>query len=299
MIHFGLCCIFRKENIHFKTTTARYLTTLKNRKENPLDHIDSLILENVAALRQSIEYCATHGIGTFRVTSRLFPLFTHPEFGYRLKKLPHYRKIVEGLHECKSLAKKLRIRLTFHPDQFVVLNSLSEKVVTNSIQELEYHALVADLIGADVLTLHAGGRFGDKKAALERFQKNLKRLSQSVLEKLALENDEINFSPVDLLPLCKKTGLPLVYDVHHHRLLPDSLSIEEASIQAYKTWGKKEPLFHISSPKTKQKPRSHHDYINPKDFPESWFQFPRLTIEIEAKAKEVAIFKLKKEMNRL
>ena len=58
----------------------------------------------------------------------------------------------------------------------------------------------------------------------------------------------------------------MVYDVHHHRCKPDKYSIEEATRLALKTWkDAREPLFHISSPKTgwnSINPRNHSDFID-------------------------------------
>jgi UV DNA damage endonuclease len=93
--------------------------------------------------------------------------------------------------------------------------------------------------------------------------------------------------------MCADTGVPLVYDVHHHRCLPDGLSIEAATEQAAATW-KREPLFHISSPIEGwrgPKPERHHDYIDPRDFPSAW-KNRVLTVEVEAKAKELAVLQL-------
>jgi UV DNA damage endonuclease len=94
-----------------------------------------------------------------------------------------------------------------------------------------------------------------------------------------------------LLPVCRAEGIPLVYDAHHHRCCPDGLSVEAASVAAAETWGKREPLFHISSPLEGwcgPRPGRHHDYIDPKDFPAGWLKL-RLTVEVEAKAKELAV----------
>jgi UV DNA damage repair endonuclease len=44
-----------------------------------------------------------------------------------------------------------------------------------------------------------------------------------------LENDDRLFAVRDLLPLCTRTGVPLVYDVHHHRCNPDGLDVEAAT----------------------------------------------------------------------
>lgn len=42
----------------------------------------------------------------------------------------------------------------------------------------------------------------------------------------------------------------------------------------------------------------HHDYIDPKDFPTCWLDLD-ITVEVEAKAKELAVLKLKKDLKKL
>ena len=41
--------------------------------------------------------------------------------------------------------------------------------------------------------------------------------------------------------------------------------------------------------------RKHHDYINPADFPETWKSM-EITVEVEAKAKELAVMRLMKAL---
>ena len=57
-------------------------------------------------------------------------------------------------------------------------------------------------------------------------------------------------------------------------------------------------MFHISSPLEGwggPKPKRHHDFIDVKDFPACWLG-KKITVEVEAKAKEVAVEKLKIEL---
>ena len=117
---------------------------------------------------------------------------------------------------------------------------------------------------------------------------------------LTLENDDRVYTPADLLPVCRDTGLPLVYDVHHHRCLPDGMTVEKATTLALETW-RREPLFHLSSPLGGWgggDARKHHDYIDPEDFPECW-QNLNITVEVEAKAKakELAVLQLKETLH--
>ncbi|MFO0958598.1 MAG: UV DNA damage repair endonuclease UvsE [Isosphaeraceae bacterium] len=296
MIRLGLCCIFRDEPIKFASTTAAAIGRLQ--RPEALAKLSRLCLANADALLAALRFCADAGIGCFRVNSQILPLRTHPTCGYEVDDLPEGEEIVRRFRACGEFAAQKSLRTCFHPDQFVVLNSPRPEVVESSIRELEYQAEVAAWIGADVLNIHGGGAYGDKKKALEDFGRNLGRLSPGVRGRLTVENDDKIFSPADLLPVCRAYGVPLVYDVHHHRCHPDDLTAEEATREAASTWDR-EPLVHISSPLDGwhgPRPERHHDFIDIADFPDGWRAMD-LTVEVEAKAKEAAVLKLMAELN--
>ncbi len=296
-LRFGLCCIFKEQSIKFSGTTARVLSRL-TRKEQLLK-LSNLCLSNAKALTEAIEFCSENGIGSFRVLSQIMPLKTHPDCGYDLKDLPESEEIRSSLLETERFASQNDIRLTFHPDQFVVLNSPRDDVVAASVSELLYQAEVAEIIGADVINIHGGGAYGNKDEALKRFERNFRKLPVRVRRLLTIENDDRVYTPRDLLPVCENIGVPLVYDVHHHRCLPDGMSVEETTQRALPTWNR-EPLFHISSPIegwNGPKPHRHHDYVDIDDFPDCWKDL-NITVEIEAKAKELAITRLMEELHQ-
>jgi UV DNA damage endonuclease len=88
--------------------------------------------------------------------------------------------------------------------------------------------------------------------------------------------------------------------VHHHRCLPDALNVAAATFKALSTWDR-EPLFHISSPLERERipaDRRHADTIDVRDFPTDWRSLD-ITVDVEAKAKEVAIEKLRNDLARL
>ncbi len=291
MIRLGLCCKFQAEPIHFYTATARYTAGLSLKQR--YNKISQLCLRNALSLVMAIEYCGKNNIGSFRINSQILPLKTHPDIKYSLDSLPDAKEIKSTFNLCKKRAQSLQVRLTFHPDQFILLSSADPQVTKKSIEELEYQAQVSQMVGADVINIHAGGVYGDKKAALERVGYALTRLNKAVRQRLTFENDDRSYTPSDLLAFCKKHSVAFVYDVHHHRCLPDDLTVEQATALALKTWNR-EPLFHISSPKekwTSPNPRWHHDYIDIKDFPQCWRNLD-ITVEVEAKAKELAVKKL-------
>ena len=295
-IRLGLCCIFLEQPIKFRNTTVKAVRNME--RAAALAKLSALCLANAEALQASLQFCADNGIGCFRINSQILPLKTHSDCGYDVCELPDAHEIVRQFQGCGEYAKNNDIRTTFHPDQFVVLNSPRPDVVERSICELEYQSEVAEWVGADVANIHGGGAYGNKQEALDRFARSLSRLSARARSRLTLENDDTTYTPSDLLPLCRAEGVPLVYDVHHHRCHQDGLSEEDATEHAIGTWDR-EPLFHISSPMEGwkgPKPKRHHDFIDVKDFPAFW-RDRELTVEVEAKAKEVAVLKLMKHLD--
>jgi UV DNA damage endonuclease len=289
LIRWGLCCQFLDSPIKFRTATHRYCSTLTNAAR--AQYLSAIALANATALADAIERCASLGIGAFRITSGMMPLVTHPASGYSIESLPDALSILSELERARVLSRQLDIRLSFHPDQFVVLNSESEAVVTSALKEMEHHALIANLIGAEALTLHAGGGVGGVEKALARLDKGVDRLSAAARGLLALENDDRTYGPAQLLPFCEAREIAFVYDVHHHRCNPDEMSVGEASERAAATWNGREPWMHLSSPRdgwSSSNPRSHAEYIDAPDLPEEWMD-KRMTIDVEAKAKERAV----------
>ena len=175
-----------------------------------------------------------------------------------------------------------------------MINSPRPDVVAASVRELEYQAEVAEWVGADVVNIHGGGAYGDKATALDRIRETCtKAFAASTGSRLTVENDDTIYTPSDLLSLCRAEGIPLVYDVHHHRCHRDDLTEVEATERAIATWNR-QPLVHLSSPLdgwSGPKPERHHDFIDIKDFPQCWYGRD-LTVEVEAKAKEVAVLRL-------
>jgi UV DNA damage endonuclease len=296
MIRLGLCCKFASEPIKFRTTTATAIGRMA--RQDALAKLAGLCRDNASALLAALEYCDRHGVGDFRISSRFLPLKSHPSLGYQIDELPGREEILAALRACREFAAQRSLRTTLHPDQFVVLNSQTPGIVADSLRELEYHGEVAEWIGVDVINIHAGAAYGDKRAALERFRAVLPRLSDRVRKRLTLENDDRLFTPRDLLPICRAEQIPLVYDVHHHRCHPDGLGEAEATLAALETW-KREAVFHISSPLNGWDGphiRRHSDYIDPGDFPACWRDLD-VTVEVEAKAKELAVHRLKRELD--
>ncbi len=302
MITWGLCCCFAAEPIKFRRSTATAMA--KFARAEQLQRLSALVLSNANSLLTALQACVRLQIGAFRINSELFPLATHPQVGYDLDELPAAEAIKAALIRARTYAAERQLRLSFHPDQFVVLNSPRPEVAASSVAELLHQNRMAEWCGATEINLHGGGVYGDKATALQRLRKNIAALPEAVRGRLTLENDDCSFTVTDLEPVCREMQLPLVYDVHHHRVNPDGLSIAAASALAAQTWEHRGclPHLHLSSPvlawTATGNHRPHADYIDSRDIPECWANCD-LVVDVEAKAKELAIRKLLQERPEL
>ena len=298
MLRLGLCCIFREEPIRFRRTTAKYLATFPRTEQ--LRRLGELCAHNARSLRAALAFCRDRGIMDFRINSQILPLKTHPTIGYSMEALPDFEKIIGLFKDCGRLSRAGGLRTTFHPDQFILLSARDQGIIDRSVADLAYQAEVADWVGADVINIHGGGAYGDKASSLKRLRRQIDRLPTAVRNRLTLENDDRTYTPADLLPVCRDMDLPLVYDVHHHRCLPDGFNIERTTELAMATWHR-EPLFHLSSPANPwgaANPKNHHDFIDAADFPACWRTLD-VTVEVEAKAKELAVMKLQRDLETM
>lgn len=275
-------------------TSSTNVTYTEFTKNNDLSKIDKVIISNLEALENIIDYNIKNNIHFYRLTSKLIPLATKEdvEFDYIDKFQNYYKKIGKKINSSK-------MRVDFHPDQFCVLNSTKKEVVLNSIKILEYHYKLLEALNIKdkVIILHIGSNTFGKENSLKRFINNFKKLPIYLQQSIVIENDDKIFNIEDCLYLNKILNIPIVLDYHHHICNPGSLNIEEV----FNTW-KITPKIHFSSPKNKTKKefRSHNDYINILDFIDFLNIIKNintnLDIMLEAKGKDDALFRLVRQL---
>ncbi len=291
-MNLGYACI--NLSLGKKITTNRSMIK-KTLNQRGLDYVSELALKNASDIIKILEWNKSKGIYLFRLSSAIIPWGDHID----LTTLKDYDAIKYELKKAGDYAKQNGMRITSHPGPFVVLTSPKETVVNNAIADLELHAKIFDMMGLsntpyNAINIHCNGVYGDKATAMDRFIANFKRCSKSVRNRLTIENDDkaTMYSVKDLMYIHDRTGIPIVFDYHHHQFCTGGLSEEKALKLAATTWPDDiTQLTHYSESKAlhennnKIKPQAHADYIN---------QLPNtygitIDIEVEAKAKELAI----------
>lgn len=191
--------------------------------------------QNLACLYRIMEYNVQHGLFFFRLTSDLVPFASHEVNKYNWQE--HFKMTFRKLG---NYIKSNNMRISMHPDQFVVLNSPNEQTVKNSVAELLYQATVLDLMGLDTtakLQIHGGGAYGDKPSAIQRFAEVYHSLlPDAVKARLCVENDDRTYTLQDCLQLHEETAMPIIFDNFHHECVHNGEPMREAVQMAASTW---------------------------------------------------------------
>ena len=300
----GYCCI--NLNLRNKPITVNRTCRKITFKQKGMTHVSSLALQNIRDLIEIVKWNEQNGFKVYRMSSDMFPWMSE----YELKDLPDFQKISTLLKGVGNLALKYGQRLSFHPGPFNVLGSPNPTLVQKTIKELNQHAEIMDIMGLPQshfypINIHCNGVYGDKMATMGRWASNYLNLSKSAQARLVVENDDKGsmYSVKDLYEgIFSVVKVPITFDFHHHRFQTGGLSEKEAFELAMSTWHHHnvKPLFHYSSCRRtfenqESKAQAHADFVYEKinDYGHA------VDIEVEAKAKEVAVLKYKEDQEKL
>jgi len=305
MKNIGYCCISMgvntgKKKKEFVTVNRGMVRRTFDAKGLP--YVSELVIENLKDTLKLLEYNIKNNIYIYRMSSDSFPWMSEYEFS-DLPKFPAIRTYM------KLIGKKIKdhgIRVSYHPGPFNVLASENPLVVQKTISELNKHAELMDLMELDQTTfypinIHINTTQPTRELAAERFCKEFENLSESCKKRLVVENDDgANQYSVKMLYdwVYQVIGIPITFDQHHFNYGPQDQTMEEALRLAHSTW-KTRVLTHMSSPKTLEdvsgKNIAHADYIY-EEIKTFGLDFDT---EIEAKAKDLAVFKYREQFKVL
>jgi UV DNA damage endonuclease len=269
-----------------------------------------------------LDHLHKHRIAMYRLSSDLAPYATHPD-------MPQFHRMVaESDAELRAVGAKARaldIRLSFHPSQYVLLNSPDPDLTRKSVWDLASQAEMLDRmeLGPEaVLVTHVGGAYGDTETSRARWATAWPTLPEPVRRRLVLEHDDVRFSAADTLWVHEHTGVRLVFDYQHHWCLnPAGLDAIEVLGRMLRTWpAAQRPKIHFSSPrtelrelirvdrKTKRKKKTlvpplwtgHADFTNPFEFARFMRDAAGLEFDVmlESKAKDISLLKLRPDLLR-
>lgn len=290
----SLCCIsneLAERGIKFQTMTYARFSALP--KPEAMSILSKRILNNFKVTHETIKHCIATGIAGYRLSSSITPLLNHPDMMLSITDLPNVDEIFDEIDKTANTIANSNIRISAHPSEYISLTSLEDRVINNSILDLEMHAMIFDLLRLpndyrSPLNIHCR-KDGNVEEISSRFMSNFARLSKSVRNRLVLENND-NAKGVwsvkrlhDIFHM--RHGIPVTFDNLHHKMLPGDLSEQEAFELAYSTWPTT-PLFHYSEGIGNT--RNHADFAT--TLPNSYGR--NVYHDVELKGKDWAIYEM-------
>lgn len=301
-MNLGYCCINLSLNLNRKKADHILVNRgmiKKTFESKGLNYVYQLAMENLDDLSKILHWNVENKIYVYRMSSDMFPCLGF----YKLEDLPNFNIIQSKLITIGNYIKDNKIRVSFHPSHFCIIASQKKAVVDNAIDELNKHAQIMDLMGLEKSTyypinIHIGTTKPSLEEAADKFNQNYQLLSDSCKSRLTVENDDSpnQYSVKKLYDLVyKKIGIPIVFDQHHFNYGPQDQTMKEALELALSTW-KTTALTHMSSSKLNESSgvkTAHGDFIYDRiqNFGHDF------DVEIEAKSKDLAVLKYKKEFN--
>lgn len=254
------------------------------------------VSENLDCLKKIFEYNIKHDLLFFRIGSGLIPFASHPVCKFDW--INHFKK---DFKELGNIIKNNNMRISMHPDQFVLINALNKDIVKRSVEELVYHCKVLDALGLDSsakVQIHIGGVYGDKEKSKQRFIQEYKKLPALVKKRLCIENDHYMYNLKDCIDINKKINIPIIFDSFHHECYNNNESLKDALLLAKKTWKKKDGVLMVDYSNQKKDVRigTHSNHIDIKKFKKFLELKVDCDIMLEIKDKEKSALMAKYEM---
>jgi UV DNA damage endonuclease len=258
MISYGYACVnmtLSDVPAKRKVTTNRTMIR-KTFDERGINYAAQLAEQNFVDLYKILQWNTANGIGFYRMSSDMVPWAS--EFG--IYNLPNIERISALLRKCGEYATATNQRLTFHPGPFNKLTSSNPSVTTNTIKDLTVHADILDLMGLsrthyNKINIHVGATYKNKPMAVAQFLRNFELLDEKIRSRFTLENDDkASLYPTEELYnlVHKHTGIPIVFDYHHHSLNSGGISERDALEIAISTWNGIKPVVHYSESRAKE-----------------------------------------------
>ena len=226
-----------------------------------------IVQSNLDCLLRILQFNVAHTILFFRITSGLVPFASHPVCQFDWAGC-----FSQDFQTIGRFIKQNSMRISMHPGQFTLLNSENPAVVENSIKELSYHAKVLDLMELDAtakLQVHLGGVYGNRQKSIERFITNYRALDENIRRRLVIENDDHSYTLKDCLEVHRSTGIPVLFDTLHHRILCSGESIGEAISLVTGTWHEDDGTTMVDYSSSDTNDKRHSKSLDKEHF--SWF----------------------------
>lgn len=235
------------------TTGSTTVAWLKRQTKDVAEQkLWDLMVQNIESIQKLVSRVSKlePSLRMVRLGSDILPVYTHLDWNYFWKRPDVVAYAVTHFAIIGAIAREHAVRLSFHPGQFCCVVSENPNIVARSLEELEYHAAMVQMMGFGLskldfkINVHLSGKLG-----VDGFDTAWHQMSPVLRNCLTLENDEYQASLDVLIKLKHRVGI--VLDIHHHFINSDEYitAIDPRIEQIVESWQGQRPTIHYSQSK--------------------------------------------------
>ena len=230
-----------------RATTVRWLNEHKDQAE---ERLWELMQHNISSIHELIKYTGSlpEPLRMCRLSSPVLPVATEATWKYFWSKPDVIAYCEKHFAEVGDTARRLGVRISFHPAQFTVLASESDDIIKRSIEEFDVSMARGMGYGKTFqdfkINVHISGKRGPQGII-----DVLPKLTPEARNTITIENEEMKWGLDDILELEKHVAL--VFDIHHHWVnCGEWISVDDDRIKRIiDSWRGVRPAMHYSQPR--------------------------------------------------
>lgn len=238
----------------------------------------------------------------FEISSNIIPLASDP-----INTVNWQEVFKTDLKEIGDFIKENNLRITMTPGAFTTINSPNVEVIEKSIIDLNYYCNFLDSLNLDnshKIIIPIGGAYADKTISKDRFIQNYQKLSDKLKSRLAIKNDDKNYSFDDVISVCDALSIPMVFDnLHEDALSGNTYCMSEVIDLVEKTWSDTDgiPIIYYSEQNHADKKGIRSSTLSVDKFLEFYNNIKDLNIDIMLKFldKDISAIKCKNILKEL
>lgn len=196
--------------------------------QKKINKLKKVAKDNILNTLKILENNKALGISVYGLSPKLFPLANYPDLEY----FRYIDSLKEDLLKLGNYIKDNQLRVNIHLENSIVINSISDKVLSDTIKDIKYQNVLLNSMGLDEkykIIINVGGAYINKKDAIERFHETLLNLEEPLKKRIVLRNEDNSIPTNVMFKICNEFSIPFFLNIDDKNVNSEIISKSIAS----------------------------------------------------------------------
>ena len=194
-----------------KTVSVEILNKETDNKKK-INKLKKVAKDNILNTLKILESNKALGIKVYGLSPKLFPLANYPDLEY----FRYIDLLKEELLALGNYIKENNIRVNILLGNTIIINSMSDKVLTDAINDIKYQNVLLNSMGLDEkykVIINVGGAYRNKEEAIGRFYDAISNLDEALKRRIALKNEDNSIPVNTMVNICNEFSIPFFLNI--------------------------------------------------------------------------------------